>query len=386
MSELIYLDNNATTQPLPEVVKAMMPYLQSEYGNPSSVHQFGQRMRHAVETARRQVADLINASPREIVFTSGGTESINLAIRGLCGVAKDKRRIVTSHVEHSATRNLCQALTAEGYDIVEVRVDGGGQLDLDELHSALTDDTALVSILWANNETGVLFDVDAVAAICHERGVPLHIDAVQAVGKVRIDVEKTPITMMSMSAHKLHGPKGVGALFIRRRTRVAPLIVGGGQERNVRGGTENVPAIVGMGEAARRSRDTFDTSIQQMTKLRDRLEHGILEGCPGSVVHGNAAARIPNTTNIGFAGAQAEGILILLSQIGICASSGSACSSGALEPSYVLEAMGVDPSSAAGAIRFGVSHVTSVDDIDRVVQAMPTILARLKPPTVTQHR
>ncbi len=379
MGELIYLDNNATTRPLPEVVDAMMPCLDNEYANPSSVHQFGQRVRHAVESSRVLVAGLINASVREIVFTSGGTESINLAIQGLCRVAEGKRRVVTSSIEHAATRSVCDALKKAGYEIVEVGVDRGGRLDMDALGSALTDDTALATVLWANNETGVLFDVATVADLCASKGVPLHVDAVQAIGKVVVDVDRVLVTMLSLSGHKFHGPKGVGALYVRKRTRIAPLIVGGGQERNVRGGTENVAGIVGMGVAAGWCRGSFSEVTEHSGVLRDRLEDGILASCPKAVVHGDRLMRLPNTTNIGFPDVSAEGILILLSQSGVCASSGSACSSGALEPSHVLAAMGVDEATSAGAIRFGVSHFTTPGEIDRVIDLMPGLLARLRP-------
>jgi cysteine desulfurase len=377
MSEIVYLDNNATTRPLDEVVAVMHDLLRAGYANPSSVHQFGQGVRHRVECARAQVAELIGARPREIVFTSGGTESINLAIRGLAALRSGKRRIVTSTVEHSAVEQVCRQLAREGYEVIEIGVDGAGQLDLDAFAAALDENTALASVLWANNETGVLTDVAAVARVAERAGVPMHWDAVQAVGKTNIDVSAVSGALLSMSAHKFHGPKGAGALFIRRRTRIRAQILGGRQERDLRGGTENTAAIVGMGVAAELARKHQADDWPGIAALRDRLEAGIGAAVPLARVNGASAERIPNTTNIGFAGVAAEALLMLLSDRGICASAGAACSSGSLEPSRVLRAMGVAEEYAHGSLRFSLSRYTTADEIERVVAVMPELVGRL---------
>jgi len=377
MSRTIYLDNNATTRPLDEVVEAMLPFLRDEYANPSSIHQFGQRIRHRVEVAREQVAGLIHAQPREIVFTSCGTESINLAIRGILNARPERRHVITSAVEHSAVRKLCARLAQEGYEVDALGVDGEGRLEPAELESRIRDDTALVSLMHANNETGVLFPIQAIAELCAAREVPLHVDAVQSAGKVPIDVNTLPVTLLSLSGHKLHGPKGVGALYVRRRTRLVPLLIGGRQERDTRGGTENVAGIIGMGVACEAAGHRPDEERQRVARLRDRLQQGICDAISTAHVIGGAAERVYNTTNIAFEGLEAEAILILLSEAGVCASSGSACSSGSLEPSHVLEAMGVDPRIGHGAIRFSLSPFNTEHEIDEVVGLMPTLLSRL---------
>jgi len=377
VAEIIYLDNNATTRPLDAVVEAMVPLLREQYANPSSVHRFGQSARHAVEQARERVAGLLGASPREIVFTSGGTESINLAVQGALGAGGGRRKLVTSAVEHSATARLAERLAGEGWTVETVGVDGEGRLDLEELAARLDDDTALVSLIWANNETGVLLDVDRIAGITSDRGVPLHLDAVQAVGKVPIDVASLPVQMLSLSGHKFHGPKGVGALYAQRRARLRPAIVGGRQERDRRGGTENVPGIVGMGVAAEWAGRHLPDLPERVGRLRDRLEAGLRAAVPGARVHGVGAPRIANTTNIGFRGVQAEGLLLLLSEHGVCASAGSACSSGSLEPSQVLTAMNADPLTAHGAVRFSLSAFNTTDEVESVVSLLPALLERL---------
>lgn len=377
MADLIYLDNNATTRPLAEVVEGMLPCLREAYANPSSVHKFGQSVRHQMECARERVATLIGARLREIVFTSGGTEAINLAIRGALRTKPNKRRFVTSAVEHSAVLRVADRLKAEGYDVVFVGVDRQGRVDEDAWRAALTDDTALASIMHANNETGVIQDVATLAGIAEERGVPVHLDAVQSVGKVRVSVAELPVAFLSLSAHKFHGPKGIGALYIRRRERIDPLILGGSQERNLRGGTENIPGIIGMMIAAQVILDDDGRSIETVRRLRDRLEAGILAAVPFAHVNGAGAERIANTSNISFEGLEAEAILILLSEAGICASSGSACSSGSLEPSHVLKAMGIEESIAHGAIRFSLSKFTTEGEVDQVVSALPKLLSRL---------
>lgn len=377
MMDAVYFDNNATTQPLPEVVDAMLRCLRDDYANPSSVHRFGQSTRHKVETAREQVAGLIGASPREVVFTSSGTESINLAIGGAIRARAGKRRFVTTAVEHSAGMRVAEQLEAEGYAVEYVGVDGEGRLDLAEWGEKLTEDTALASLIHTNNETGVILDVPGAVAIAVERGVPVHVDAVQATGKIPIDVSSLPVQLMSLAGHKFHGPKGVGALFVRRRTRLTPLLVGGAQERGLRAGTENVAGIVGMGVAAEAASASMDEVARQVGALRDLLEEGILSSVPFARVIGAGAGRIHNTTNIAFEGIEAEAILILLSEAGICASSGSACSSGSLEPSHVLKAMGIDERLAHGAIRFSLSRFNTAAEVERVVAMLPGLLSKL---------
>ncbi|MFQ5412840.1 MAG: cysteine desulfurase family protein [Phycisphaerae bacterium] len=377
MDTWVYFDNNATTQPLPEVVDAMQPFLRDVFANPSSVHTFGQSVRHRVECAREQVARLLGAGPKEIVFTSGGTESINLAIRGTVAADPTRRKIVTTAVEHPAVLAVADDLARSGYTIDRVGVDRAGRLDEASLERKLTADTALLSIIHANNETGVMFDVARLAALATDRGIPVHVDAVQSAGKVPIDVASWPVQLVSLAAHKFHGPKGAGALYVRRRTRLMPLIIGGGQERDRRGGTENVAAIVGMGVAAAAAARDMATTRGFVRGLRDTLEAGVCERISYASVVGDGADRIDNTCNIAFEGLEAEAILILLSQAGICASSGAACSSGSLEPSHVLAAMGIPQRVAHGAIRFSVSRFNTREEVDRVVDIMPELLSRL---------
>lgn len=374
---MIYLDNNATTRPLPEVVEAMLPFLQDEYANPSSVHRFGQQVRHRMECAREQVASLLHALAKEIVFTSGGTESINLAIRGGAAARPGKKRILTTAVEHSAVLRAVECLESAGYMIDCVGVDAEGRIDEAEWAAKLTEDTALASVMHANNETGVVFDVVRLASLAAERGVPVHIDAVQAAGKLEIDVREIPASFVSLSAHKFHGPKGAGALFVRRRSKLMAEIVGGSQERELRGGTENAAGIVGMGVAADAALRHLSEAARDVGALRDALESGICDRWQDATVNGLAADRISNTTNISFPGLEAEAILIVLSEAGICASSGSACSSGSLEPSHVLKAMRVPAERAHGAIRFSLSRFTTRGEIDDVVVRLPELLRPL---------
>lgn len=396
MPRTIYLDNNATTQPLPEVVEAMLPYLRDQYANPSSLHRLGQSVRHAVEVAREQVAALIHAAPREIIFTSGGTESINLAIRGAIAMRPERKEIVTTAVEHSAVLKVMEQLEREGYTVHYVGVDGEGRIHEAAWKERLTDGVALASFMHANNETGVMFDVLKLAAAAKERGILVHVDAVQSIGKVPVDVTLWPVHLVSMAAHKFHGPKGVGALWVQRRTRIAPMILGGAQERELRGGTENVAGIVGMGVAADKARNDVEASDQEVGEpragkspvkaahiagevraLRDSLERGILSSIPIARVNGGGAERLYNTTNISFEGLATEAILILLSEAGICVSSGAACSSGSVEPSHVLKAMGLSDARRHGTIRFSLSKFNTQEEIDDVVAMMPTLLAKL---------
>lgn len=373
----IYLDNNATTRPLPEVVDAMSEVLRGTYANPSSYHQFGKEARHRVEVARQQVARLFGSSPKEVIFTSGGTESINLAMRGLLATRPERRHVVTTAVEHSAVLRVAELLAEEGYQVDYVCVDHEGRLDAEEFKAALRDDTALVSLMHANNETGVIYDVPRLCQLALERGALVHVDAVQTAGKLPLNATEWGAHAVSVAAHKFHGPKGVGALYLRRRTRLTPQIVGGGQERELRGGTEAVAEIVGMGVAAEAALRDHEEVTRRVGELRDRLEAGILARIPFAHVFGAGAPRLYNTSNIGFEGLEAEAILILLSEAGICASSGSACSSGSLEPSHVLKAMGIEDRIAHGAIRFSLSRFTTVDEVDRVLEILPVLLNRL---------
>jgi cysteine desulfurase len=375
--DVVYLDNNATTRPDPQVVQVMLPLLEQFYGNPSSVHRFGQRARQAVDEARGQIAQLIGSGESELLFTGGGTESINMAVRGLLAARRPRTRIVSSAVEHSATRELCQALAQDGAEVVETGVDRDGRLDFDRLKAALDDQTALVSIMWANNETGVEFEVEQISEICREKRVPFHCDGTQAIGKIHVDVKVAGIDAMSFAAHKFHGPKGVGGLYVRRGLRLQPLLIGGPQERGRRGGTENVAGIAGMGKAAELA-EQYLTEMPRVAAMRNRLEQQILQRIADTHVNGRTDLRLPNTTNIGFSQLEAEAILLLLSEQGICASAGAACSSGSLEPSHVLRAMGIDERVAHGAIRFSLSRFTTEREIERTMEVLPGVIERLR--------
>ncbi|MCS7033124.1 MAG: aminotransferase class V-fold PLP-dependent enzyme [Phycisphaerae bacterium] len=375
--DVIYLDNNATTRPDPAVIEAMLPFFGEQYGNPSSVHRLGQRARAAIDQARQQVARLLGCNDSELLFTSGGTESINTAVRGLATSRLPRRRIITSSVEHSATRELCQQMLREGWEMIEIGVDRAGLLDLDRLERELDDHTALATFLWANNETGVVFPMAKIVHLCRSAGVPLHVDATQAVGKIPVHLRELGCDAASFAAHKFHGPKGVGGLFVRRGLRMPPLLIGGPQERGRRGGTENVAGIVGMGTAAELAVKSLG-EMSRVADLRDRLEHGVLRSIPETSVNGTTASRLPNTSNISFAALEAEAILLLLSEQGICASAGAACSSGSLEPSHVLRAMGIEDRIAHGAIRFSLSRFTTVDEIDRTLAVLPSLIERLR--------
>lgn len=374
---VIYLDNNSTTRTAEEVVAAMAAIWREEYGNPSSLHLKGQAARHAVETARGQVADLIGAKPREIVFTSGGTEADNLAILGTLAAYPKKRHVVTTCVEHVAVHTLCQQLERQGHRVTFVGVDAAGRLDLDQFADTLDEETALASVMYANNETGIVFPIEDIAAIAASKGVPLHVDAVQAAGKLPIDSATLGANMLSLSAHKIHGPKGVGALYVGRGMRLRNQIVGGHQERDLRPGTENVAGIVGFGKAAELAKVRLADAMDRIALLRDRLERGIVDRVPCARVIGGESPRLPNTTAIGFKALAAEAILVALSEQGVCASSGSACSSGSLEPSHVLRAMSVDPAVAHGAVRFSLSHETTPEEIDAALGIIPGVIARL---------
>jgi len=375
----IYVDNNATSMVAPRVVEAMTPFFTELYGNPSSMHSFGGQVGGAIEEARAQVARLINASAGEIVFTSCGTESDSTAIKAALAANPDKRHIVTTRVEHPAIKNLYEQLSTQGYRTTYVPVNADGVLDLDYLYDNLTDGTAVVSVMWANNETGVVFPVEDIAAEVRKRGIVFHTDAVQAAGKFPIDLQSTPIDMLSLSGHKLHAPKGVGVLYIRKGTRFSPFMVGGHQEGGRRGGTENVASIVGLGAAVELAGEHIaDGSIAKMAALRDHLEKGLLESVPRAMVNGTVKNRLPNTTSISFEYIEGEAILLMMDQLGICASSGSACTSGSLEPSHVLRAMGVPFTAAHGSIRFSLSTYNTQEEIDYIIENMPPVIARLR--------
>lgn len=374
----IYLDNNATTQVAPEVVDVMLPFLKDLWGNPSSMHTFGGQVGKHIAEAREKVSKLLNATPDEIVFTSCGSESNNTAIRSALATSSDKRHMITTAVEHPAVLNLAKLLEKEGIDVTFLPVDGEGRLDIATFEKAIRPDTFLVSIMWANNETGVIFPIERISEICSERNIPLHVDAVQAAGKITIDLKKTPITYMSISGHKLHAPKGVGALYVRRGTPFSPWLVGGHQERSRRGGTENVASIVGMGKACALAGEHMQEENTRVSALRDRLEKEIMSKIPYSHIHGDAEHRLPNTTNIGFEGVEGEAILLMLNEFGICASSGSACTSGSLDPSHVMMAMGIPFTRAHGSIRFSLSRYNDEADVDEVVDKLPGIIKNLR--------
>ncbi|MBU7586314.1 MAG: cysteine desulfurase NifS [Nostoc sp. TH1S01] len=375
---VIYLDNNATTKVDPQVLEAMMPYLTEYYANPSSMHTFGGQLAKAVRTAREQLAALLGADESEIVFTSCGTEGDNAAIRAALLAQPEKRHIITTQVEHPAVLNVCKQLETQGYSVTYLSVNGQGQLDLDELEASLTGNTALVSIMYANNETGTVFPIEQIGLRVKERGALFHVDAVQAVGKIPLNMKTSTVDMLTMSGHKIHAPKGIGALYVRRGVRFRPLLIGGHQERGRRAGTENVPGIVGLGKAAELELLHLEEATARERRLRDRLEQTLLAKIPDCEVNGDTKNRLPNTTNIGFKYIEGEAILLLLNKHNICASSGSACTSGSLEPSHVLRAMGLPYTTLHGSIRFSLCRYTTDAEIDRVIEVMPEIVERLR--------
>jgi cysteine desulfurase len=369
----IYLDNNATTRVAPECLDAVLACLRDEYGNPSSKHAAGERARRLVGEARAQVAALLGAQPAEIVFTSGGTESNHLAILGALARDPQRQHVVTSAVEHPSTLELLRHLESHGVRVTRLAVDAHGRLDPGALAAAIQPDTALITLLWANNETGVLFPVEAAARIARERNVLLHLDAVQAAGKLAIDLRQLPVDLLSLSGHKLHAPKGVGALFVRKGVKLPPLLFGH-QERGRRGGTENVPAIVGLGIAASLAGETLESDLEQMQSLRDRFEQGIRERLPFATVNGGTAERIANTSNMRFGELTGEAIAERLSRLGVSVSLGAACTAGATEPSHVLTAMGLGAGAALASVRFSLSRYTTATEIERVLELLPGIV------------
>jgi cysteine desulfurase len=375
---LVYFDNNATTRVAPEVLATMLPFLQEKWGNPSSAYSFGHEVGKSLDKAREQVAALIHAEPRELVFTSCGTESNNTALHGVLVTRPDKRHVVTTAVEHSATLKYCQFLEKRGHEVTYLPVDQSGQLDLRLLEKSIRPETGLVSVMLANNETGVLLPIAEIAAICRSRGVLCHTDAVQAAGKVPLNVRELGVDFLSLSGHKLHAPKGIGLLYVKRHTRYQPYLIGGSQERGRRGGTENVANIVAFGGAAELAIAHLRDQPEQARSLRDRLEAGILKLIPGAARNGPHEPRLSNTTNIAFEGVEAEGVLLLLDQANICASSGSACSTGSLDPSHVLVAMGCSAARARASVRFSLGRYNTAEEVDYVLGCLPGVIEKLR--------
>ena len=379
--KVIYMDNNATTRIAPEVVDAMMPFLTDCYGNPSSMHTFGGQVNSAVEKARKQIGDLIGADPEEIVFTSCGTESDSTAILSALQTFPEHRHVLTTRVEHPAVKSLCENLsqiTGHKHRVTRLMVEADGTLDMDRYREALSEDTAIVSIMWANNETGVIFPVEEMAAMARERDILFHTDAVQAVGKIPINLRENQIDFLSLSGHKLHAPKGVGVLYVRKGTPFVPFLNGGHQEGGRRGGTENVASIIALGRACELAEKNLTEENSRVKTLRDKLEKGLLTSIPKSILNGHLTDRLPNTTNISFEYVEGEAILLHMNQYNICASSGSACTSGSLEPSHVLRAMGVPFTAAHGSIRFSLSTYNTEEEVDFVLDKMPAIIANLR--------
>lgn len=383
MSEIIkpiYFDNNATTKVCEEALEEMLPFFSEQYGNPSSMHEFGGIIGKSIKTARSQIAELIGANtPEEIIFTSCGTESTNMAVRGILDVNPGKKHIITTKVEHACVMNVYKWLEKKGYKATYLSVNNEGELDLDELRESITDDTALVSIMWANNETGVVFPIEKIAEIIKEKNpsTKFFVDAVQIAGKLPINVKNTKIDLLSLSGHKVHAPKGIGALYIKKGTLLPPFIIGGHQEKGKRGGTENVPGIISFGKASQIALDYLEDENTRVRSLRDRLERGILENVYNARVNGSKIHRVPNTTNISFEFIEGELILLHLSDFGICASSGSACTSGSLEPSHVLRAMGIPFTAIHGSIRFSLSRYSNENEVDYVIEKVTKVIEKL---------
>ena len=377
--KIIYTDNNATTKTADEVIEEMMPYFGELYGNPSSMHTFGDRVGKKLAQARKHVADLINADPEEIVFTSCGTESDNAAVHAAISAFPQKKHLITSTVEHPAIKNLFAHLAKEkGYKVTFVPVDRQGRLNTNVLYDSMSDDTALISLMWANNETGVIFPIEQVAKRANEQKILFHTDAVQATGKIEIDVKKTGVDMLSLSGHKIHAPKGIGVLYVKKGLKFSPYLIGGHQEGGRRGGTENTAFIIGLGKACQLAKENLGVMKTRVKELRDYLESQLLEKISGTSVNGELDNRLPNTLSIGFDAVEGESILLLLNRDGICASSGSACTSGSLDPSHVLMAMEVPFKSAHGTIRFSLSHYNTQDEMDAIVRNLVPTIEKLR--------
>ena len=374
----VYLDNNATTAVAPEVFEAMRPFYTEFYGNPSSIHSLGAKPAAAIHDARKTIAAFLGCTEGELTFTSCGTEADNLAIRGICEGAKDPMHIVTTTVEHSAVINVFKRMSALGHELTLLDVDEDGQIDLNDLRASLRENTKLVSIMYANNETGVLFPIDDIAKIVKERKIALHVDAVQAIGKLPLDLSRTPIDMIAMSAHKFHGPKGVGAMYMRRGTRCSPVLLGGGQEKGRRPGTENVAGITAMAKACELAANHIEHYQTVTRRLRDHFEEEITSKVADCRVNGGRSDRLPNTSSICFSGVDGNALVVLLDEVGICASAGSACKSGAGAPSHVLSAMGLSPEEASGSVRFSLSSWTTEEEIAYAIDHIPTIVSRIR--------
>ncbi len=386
--KIYYFDNNATTRVAPEVLDAMLPFLRDHYGNPSSIYKFGSQCGREIEEARAKVAALVNADPKEVVFTSCGSESNNAALHSALATHPGRRHILTTAVEHSAILNHCAFLKKQGCEGTLLPVDADGSLDLHLLDKSIRPDTALVSVMWANNETGVVFPIEEIAAICHSKNVLFHTDATQVPGKMKMDVKALDVDMLTLSAHKLHAPKGIGLLYVKRRTKFQPYLLGGHQENGRRAGTENVASIVAFGRAAELALANLHDENTRVRALRDRLENTLLTTIANTVRNGAQEPRVPNTSNIAFDFVEAEAILLMLDQIGVCASSGSACTTGSLEPSHVLTAMGVKPARARGSIRFSLGVYNTAEEVDHLLHHLPQIIKKLReisPATAKTH-
>jgi len=379
----IYVDNNATTRTAPEVIDEMLPLLTEHYGNPSSAHRFGRNVGPKIAEAREKVAALIHASPEEIIFTSCGTESDNTAIRSAIESKPGKKHLIASQVEHPAVKNMFHHLSKKGRRVTFVPVDRKGRLDMDVLVDSLDDDTALVSVMWANNESGVIFPIDEIAAAVQKKGILFHTDAVQAAGKIPMDVSASGIDMLSLSGHKIHAPKGIGALYVRKGVPFSPLLIGGHQENGRRGGTENTASIVGLGKACELAalhlkKGDGSSGMGRVKHLRDRLENGLISRIPKARINGDEKNRLPNTSSIAFDHVEGEAVILMINELGICASSGAACMAGSLEPSHVLRAMGVPLTAAHGSIRFSLSVYNTEEEIDFIIENVPPIIVKLR--------
>ncbi len=379
MNRQAYLDNNASTRVDPAAVEAMLPYFSQTYGNASSIHEHGQKARGGVENARTQTADLLRAAPDEIIFTCGGTEADNAAVFGVAeSFGKPGSHLITSKIEHPAVLRACEALENRGHRVTYVDVDSDGVVILEQIEESISDETALVSVMYVNNEIGSIQPVGDISAIARRHGVLFHTDAVQAAGKIPVDLRQERIDLLSISAHKFHGPKGVGALFLRSGVKMAPFLVGGSHERKRRAGTENVPGIVGMGKACQLAAQHLEDFQTRIGALRDQLERGVLERIPGAVLNGQGAKRAPHVSNISFPGLRGEALLVALDFRGIAVSTGAACSSGAVSASHVLTAMGLDTPLIDSAIRFSLSRMTTEEDIEYVLEILPEVIGRMK--------
>ncbi len=376
--KITYMDNNATTKVAPEVMEEMSPFMDTLYGNPSSMHSFGGQVQKSINLARERAASALDCSPEEIIFTSGGTEGDNAAIFAAINAQPDKRHIVTTRVEHPAVLNTAKYLETRGYEVTCLPVDDAGRLDIDQLWDSLRQDTALVSVMHANNETGNIYPVQEMAQMVKDRGILFHTDAVQAIGKFNLSLDSLPVDYLALSGHKIHAPKGVGALFVRKKAPFRPFIMGGHQENGRRAGTENTAGIVGLGKAMEMAAQNIDQENTRLAGLRDRLEQGLISSVKHTRINGDPDSRLSNTTNISFKYIEGESLLLMMDVLGICASSGSACTSGSLEPSSVLRAMGVPFTYVHGSVRFSLSRYTTEEEVDLVLDNLPGIISRLR--------